>query len=317
MRNSTQRAGSARQALIAVALLAGLALGFVSCKRKEAVPERGKGETGPSTGAFAKRFDDPRMQRQFEVLAAEQASVFVPIRPGRAVSIALTNGATMFGEFRRVEGDEITLAVTNGEVVLSRSIIAPEYRARFFAGDFAVAKALLRMNAPATAPGNASKLEERFVVQEAIDVRVGPDENYKLAASGDIAQGQRVYVVDEADEWILVKRDPAEPGPAGWIRKFTTRVPDEGNAALLEKDVNELIALGYVQSIRPDLNEAFVDGIRWSTADPQSRVGMSRALAFYCGVKKGTGLNWITVKDGESGRRVAKYSESKGYLAIQ
>ena len=57
----------------------------------------------------------------------------------------------------------------------------------------------------------------------------------------------------------------------------------------------------------PDMNEAFVNPISWATMKVDEKEKAAWFLAQYCGKKKGTGTNWVEVKDAYSGKLLAKY----------
>lgn len=83
-----------------------------------------------------------------------------------------------------------------------------------------------------------------------------------------------------------------------------------------QKDENTLklmIESGLVEKITPKFNEVFVNPLVWARLKYQEKKNLTRFLAEYCGKKKGTGLNWVDIKDSYSGKKLAKYSESWGF----
>ncbi len=77
--------------------------------------------------------------------------------------------------------------------------------------------------------------------------------------------------------------------------------------------VEKLIDGGFVKKVTPELNKAYVDVFLWSSADIVKKKAMGRALAYYCGYKKGTNLNWVEIYDWKSGKKIAKYSQAMGF----
>lgn len=80
-----------------------------------------------------------------------------------------------------------------------------------------------------------------------------------------------------------------------------------------DEQVQQLRDLKLLKKIQPDYNEAFVDPVIWAGLDYQTKENIGRILAFYCGRKKGTNLNWVDIKDNYSGKKLAKYSENWGF----
>jgi len=88
------------------------------------------------------------------------------------------------------------------------------------------------------------------------------------------------------------------------------------SVANIEKEENDIQTMrdtGLLTNINPELNEAYVDPIIWSGLDYQTKENVGKIMAFYCGRKKGTNLNWVDIKDNYSGKRLAKYSATFGF----
>ena len=80
-----------------------------------------------------------------------------------------------------------------------------------------------------------------------------------------------------------------------------------------EEDIRILKVNSLLTKINPEMNEAFIEPAIWNRLDYDVKQNISRSMAFYCGIKKGTNLNWVDIKDRYSGKKVAKYSEAWGF----
>jgi len=76
--------------------------------------------------------------------------------------------------------------------------------------------------------------------------------------------------------------------------------------------ITDLVDNGSLK-INYNLNEAFIDPIVWHGIDYQTKENFCRTLAIYCGNKKGTKLYWVDIKDNNTGKKLAKYSNSLGF----
>ena len=70
---------------------------------------------------------------------------------------------------------------------------------------------------------------------------------------------------------------------------------------------------GLLISVNPSMNEAKVNVIKWYNLDIEVKEQVGMVLAFYCGQKKGTNLNWVEIKNPKTGKVLAKYSQRWGF----
>lgn len=80
-----------------------------------------------------------------------------------------------------------------------------------------------------------------------------------------------------------------------------------------DEQVQQLRDLELLKKIQPEYNEAFVDPVIWAGLYYQTKENTGRILAFYCGRKNGTNLNWVYIKNNYTGKKLAKYSENWGF----
>lgn len=89
----------------------------------------------------------------------------------------------------------------------------------------------------------------------------------------------------------------------------------KARASLIAKHnklITSLTESGMLVKINPSINEAFVNPLLWASVDVNTKEGIARALAFYCGAKKGNNLNWVNIQNSMNGKKLAKYSENWG-----
>lgn len=66
-------------------------------------------------------------------------------------------------------------------------------------------------------------------------------------------------------------------------------------------------------SIEANLNKTYINPLLWNKMDAKLKEDFSASLAIYCGNKKGTNLYWVEIYDKQSGKKLAKYSQSWGF----
>lgn len=83
--------------------------------------------------------------------------------------------------------------------------------------------------------------------------------------------------------------------------------------AKVEKAIEDLTKAGLVKKTDPSLNQVYVSKLYWDAQDIEAKETAAKAFAYYVGYKKGTNLYWVDIYDWQSGKRLAKYSESWGF----
>ena len=163
------------------------------------------------------------------------------------------------------------------------------------------------------APTNNTILEIRTALFDNLEIRTGPDTQFRPVQGTVILKGQPVYVIDQKDCWVCLKADTNAPAHIGWSHRFLTSNPTPES---LDRDIQYLRDCGILKNIDPAANEALMDAQKWAKLNVRVQEGIGRALAFYCGYKKGTGLNWVEIGDVETHHRLAKYSENMGFKRL-
>lgn len=160
----------------------------------------------------------------------------------------------------------------------------------------------------------------RICPRDGINIRTGPGTHYKKDESGQLFKGEKLYVLEETNNWIRFRVTPKDVGWYGWVRKDLTvsKFTYEKNAIKernksFENAIKKLKKSGLLVRINPQLNKAYVNPSLWRIIDYKEKENIGKILAFYCGLKKGTNLNWVDIKDSYSGKKLAKYSENWGF----
>jgi len=169
-------------------------------------------------------------------------------------------------------------------------------------------------NEPTTSVQEKNEIIEiRICPTDGINIRTGPGANYKKDASGQLVKGEKLYVLEEKNGWIRFRVTPKDVGWSGWVKKDLTISKDQLDSSKEEDAIKKLKESGLLLRINPQLNESYVNPAIWHGLDYQTKENIGRIMAFYCGQKKGTNLNWVDIKDSYSGKKLAKYSESWGF----
>jgi hypothetical protein len=82
---------------------------------------------------------------------------------------------------------------------------------------------------------------------------------------------------------------------------------------VVEKSVVGLQKTGLIKKIDISLNQAYVNGFNWASLNIQDKENVGKALAYYVASHKGNDLYWVEIYDWNSGKKLAKYSESWGF----
>jgi hypothetical protein len=120
-------------------------------------------------------------------------------------------------------------------------------------------------------------------------------------------------VLEEKNDWIRFRVTSNDVGWTGWVKKDLTINESQSKNSNQENNIKTLKESGLLYSVNPQLNEAYVNSVIWNQLQYQNKENIGKILAFYCGQKKGTNLNWVEIKDSNSGKILAKYSESWGF----
>lgn len=111
----------------------------------------------------------PNWKERFASYKAEFAQEFRPLSAGAGVTLKLKSGGTTSGKLVSLEGDQVILQVSDGEVGFPRNGLTPETRARLYADDYAHLKALQKVK---TEESEYQKEQSRLAALEQERARV-------------------------------------------------------------------------------------------------------------------------------------------------
>ncbi|HMO49744.1 MAG TPA: hypothetical protein PKE26_02410 [Kiritimatiellia bacterium] len=272
-----------------------------------------------------KLYTDPSQQNRFESFFTRAQASFIAPTPGMLIRAETKSGGRIDGEFIRYTADGLVMDSADGYVTLTQAELTEKSQQELFVGAFSRQLAERQMVFEAAdgkiedeiaaffLPTGTRTLATRRFTADRMVPRVGPGRQYAAVEGVELFRGQNVFVVDEVDGWIAVKNEDAATRAIGWIPKFSSFLVNPENAEAVAAEVDTLKESGFIVSVDPRRNEALVDLYQWRISDSASVEGKSRLLAFYCGQQKGVRLFWVDIKDSASGRRLAEYSESKGF----
>lgn len=75
----------------------------------------------------------------------------------------------------------------------------------------------------------------------------------------------------------------------------------------LEEAINGFVEEGLLRKINPQLNEAFVEPLKWYAIEYEYKEMIAFYLAQYCAFKKKSETEWVIIRDSLSGKTLAKY----------
>ncbi|HMO05424.1 MAG TPA: hypothetical protein PKC67_06085 [Kiritimatiellia bacterium] len=279
----------------------------------------------PKAPAIPEVFDDPREQDQFEAVYKTVQSVFAAPTPGSPLRVIKKRGGRAEGELLRFTATGLVLSTPDGLITIQRDEIDEASQATLFPDAFSstIAENAVRAghvkDAPPTlervllTPPSTQVQETRRFSSDRLTARYGPGRHFATIPGADLYRGQLVHVVAETNAWVCIKVGDMNAKVFGWIPKFASFTLKPESKAIIERETEALMDTGFVVAIDPSKNEVLVDMYEWRIADPAAIEGQCRLLAYYCGHQRGSRLYWVDLRDALTNRRIAEYSESKGF----
>lgn len=295
--------------VIAILLVAGV---FGGCKKKEAPPAPPP-EPPPKPGV---EYTDNLLQGAY--VTAWQAALrnFATPEVGEYVWVQRADGAYVGGEIKSWSKDGVVFKDGTNELSVSRAEIAPDTLSELFADAFARVQALRvvetsrRAGLPVLKP-HPMVGTVRYSISDSIPIRSGPGNRYAKVAVPDFSRGDMLEVLEEQNDWLRVK--PRNKPAEFWLQKLATRpmpnAPPEDYSMLIAS----LMETGILASYAPLQSEARIPRGIWAGLHPGIREGLSRMLANHSMQTRKATTEWIEIKDSESGRKLARYSQAQGF----
>jgi hypothetical protein len=270
-------------------------------------------------------FSEPDKQQQFEQLYRSYQSVFSPPASGSPIRVFKKSGSRVEGDLLRFTASGLVLSTPDGLINVAKEEMSDDTRSQLFTEDFSqsLAQSAVQNGIFGKPPSNVSDLflrpqsesviETRRFTADRLNARYGPSRRYADVPGSELFRGQIVHVVAETNAWICVKGDDNTGAVLGWIPKFSTFTLRPDDKATIAREVRTLMDTGFIVNVDPMKNEVLVDTYEWRITDDAAIEGQSRLLAFYCGHQRNSRLFWVDIRDALSNRRIAEYSESKGF----
>ena len=152
--------------------------------------------------------------------------------------------------------------------------------------------------------------------KDGINIRTGPGTDYSKEESGPLLKGEKLYVLEESEDWVRFRVTPRDVGWSGWVlkelvEKSAQKKKETRPAKQLTQGQRNLLfdlqKQGLV-SLEPNLNRAHIDPGLWHQMDIKLKEDFAYCLAIHCGNEKGTQAYWAEIYDKYSGKKLAKYS---------
>lgn len=301
--------------IISTLALAGTALAAISCRKAEkpAAPIAPPPPPQVEAPAPAQEFNDTVLQEKYEEAWSQHLTSFQPPSTGSLMYVRLNDGSFVGGTVQKLSDTNLVLKDGRTVVEVPRDRIAPEDLANVYLSPFAQAFSLESVT---SLPGTTSPVVSlRYSLTDYPEPRIGPGPRFQLAENVNIDKGTTLLVMEERAFWMRVRPQQQPQAEPFWINRFTT-IPAPGMPA---EDASTVVAglleSGYLAGLNIEKNEALVPRAAWAGTDTAVQEGITRVLAGHCARLRGSGVEWIEIKDVETGRKLGRYSQAQGFRA--
>lgn len=305
MRKTSYLLGTA--AIIAFACLPG-------CKKPEPPPPAAPVEKPPEPGT---EYSDLSLQHEYEAAWHRYLKEYEAPDVGEYIWIKNNDGVYVGGELKSLDGTTLVLRDGTNEISVARSEINRDTLANVYGDAFARKEALAEVEASQTFrldTGAKTPLVGtiRYSISDNAIPRSGPGNRFVRENIPDLNRGTTLEVQEQRGIWIRVKTQSDGQQPF-WINALATRpVPNAGyiDTTLL---ITEMMKRGVVTDYNPQQSTALIPRGIWVGSHPAIREGISRLLAEHSAHARNSKTEWLEVKDSDSGRRLARYSQAQGF----
>lgn len=288
-----------------------------SCRKSEPPPPPAPVEKPPEPGA---EYSDPSLQSEYETAWRRYLNQYEAPEVGEYIWVRRNDGAYAGGEVKTVTSSTLTLRDGTNELSVARTEVTPETLANVWADAFARKEALAEVEASKSFHLNPSEKTPlvgttRYSVSDNIIPRSGPANRFAREKVPDLDRGTVLEVLEQRGIWIRVKPQGRED--SFWVNALATRpVPTEPyiDATPL---ITALMQRGILTDYDPAQSIAYIPRGVWIGSHPGIREGLSRLLAENSAHARNSKIEWLEVKDSDSNRRLARYSQSQGFRQQQ
>lgn len=297
---------------VLAALTMSLAL---SCRKREPPPP--PPPPAPEAPKPGQAFDDPDQQQRYEAAWAEHIELFQPPSTGSLLYVQRADGSFVGGSVARWTATNIVLRQGKRLVDVNRTDLAPSSLPDLYLKEFVETFArddVLRSEQPAAKGGDTVAVARtRYSLTDAIEPRAGPGNRYRRIENLDVPKGSTLVVLEERNGWLRVQPRNSRDAQPFWVNQFTTIPTPDAPPEDLTKVISDLLGSQFLAGFDPAQNQALVPREAWLGTDPAIQEGISRVLAAHSRRIRGSGVDWVEIKDVENGRRLARYSQAQGY----
>jgi hypothetical protein len=297
-----------------IALALPLAFCLAGCKKPETAPSVPQKPTPKPS----QEFSDSATQAKYEAAWHRYFALFDPPRPGEHLLLKLRDGSFAGGSVKAYSDAGVVLLDGQTETNVERSSIAPESLADVFPEEFARREAIAELEQTQSAESFSDDFDLigsfRYLISDNTIPRGGPSDRYNRLSSENVLRGALLQVKELKGLWVRV--EPQGGGDSYWLPLFATRPapnsPKENYTSLIDR----IQTLGILAGYNPASNEAMIKRVVWIGLDPGVREGIARLLAAHATATRGGSAEWIEIKDAETGRRLARYSQAQGFRQL-
>lgn len=261
-------------------------------------------------------YSDPALQSDYETAWRRYYPEFESPEVGEYMWIKCSDGSYAGGEVKSWSTSQLVLKDGTNEVAVARNEISEESLPAVFADAFARQEALAEVEESLTFrldKNSAAALvgTVRYSISDNFIPRSGPGDRFQRIDVPEFNRGTTLDVQEQKGFWIRVK--PRGGGETFWINQLATRpIPNsapEDNTAL----ITQLLDKGLLAAYDPQQSMARIARGIWAGTHPAIREGLSRLLAENSAQVRKSTTEWIEIKDSETGRRLARYSQAQGF----
>lgn len=289
-----------------------LILFLTGCKDRRTPPTLPKVDPPKPTIEFS----EPSKQAEYESAWRRLFELFDPPATGEHLVVTLRNGTRAGGVVKGYGASEIVLVDGKTVMAIQREEIALDSLPDLYPEFFARREALSQVEEAVDARLQKGPLpligSKRVLLSDSTVPRAGPADRYPRASSESPGRGTLLEVKEQRGWWIRVEPVSA-PGASFWVPLLATRPAPNAPSEDDTETIAKLLEDGILTFYNPVESEAQMPRAIWAGTEPGIREGIARMLAAHSAATREATVEWIEIKESESGRRLGRYSQAQGF----